>query len=124
LTKQTTKRDRFTSEQLMALVAALGSRVITEQDFAQAGEYHLFTDPTVKRAASRGTPEERDNPAWHLYQAGVLWSDRSHQRVPNWYDSVINYMEDAVAFDPGYEARARKYLKQAYRAKEKREGRK
>ncbi len=112
------KRERFTADQLGALLNAFGAQVITGADFAQARAFILLHDPAVK-AVPKGTPAERDNPAQVYFQMGVDWSDATHQRVPNWYDSVIRSMEQALVYDPAYQERAQPYLRKAYAARRK-----
>jgi hypothetical protein len=121
-TTQKRTRERFTTNQLAALVNAFGTDILTEHDLVQCDDFVLLNDPTTSWAASKGTPAERDNPAWYYFQMGVAWSNRA-QKSANWYDSVIQYLEKAVTFDPTYEAQARSYLSKAYVARKKREGR-
>jgi hypothetical protein len=112
-------RERFSFQQLSSLVEALGSRAVTAENFLSAKNYYLFADPHTK-TTPKGTPEDRDNPAWHYFQSGVQWSQPSHRHA-NWYDSVISAMEKAIVYDPSLHDKAQRYLEPAYRAKKNNE---
>jgi hypothetical protein len=78
----------------------------------------LLRDPSITAASMQTTPAQRDDPAWTYFQLGVQWSGNATKSL-NWYDSVIQYMEKAVAFDPDYADRVAPYLNKAYAAKKK-----
>jgi len=111
------KKDRFTSANLRALVAAYGLPYPELESFVNADQYLLMYERHLPEAWERRieehacTPEQRDDPAWGYYQRGLGWLPFMDTHAA----SVVADFERAVRLNPAFEPLVRKHLKRARR---------
>lgn len=111
------KKDRLTSGNLRALVAAYGLPYPDLDAFLRAGEYVLLHERLLNAEWERQveslacTREQRDDPAFGYYQRGLTWVEH----IDTHAESVIADFERAVRLNPAYEPLVEKHLKRARR---------
>lgn len=108
-------RDRFTHENLDALLRSIGARSIEAADLANANAVTLLTmtphdDQWHRRIESRScTIEEADDPAFGYFERGMGWVEHMAAHPI----SVIADLGKAILLDPSLEPRCRPALDRA-----------
>jgi hypothetical protein len=111
------KKDRFTRNNLRALLTAVGPGPLTDATFLKAPRFGLLAERWMNDAwrarieAAACSLEEADDPAFGYYQVGMSYVDYLDTHAT----SVIASFERAIAINPAYEPRVREYLRQARR---------
>lgn len=103
------KRDRFTAQQLEALIPAFGFPSVTPESFLSAGRYLLFD--ISGRPVKTCTIAQADDPAFGYYERGQSWLPYMATHAT----SVIADFERCVRINPKYEPLVRSALDEAYR---------
>lgn len=109
------RRDRFTRQDLDALLQSLGASAVTEADFDQALGFTLLTstphDPQwlSRIEALACTAAEAADPAHGYWQRGMSWVDHIETHAP----SVVADLGKAMLLNPAFEERCRPALEMA-----------
>jgi hypothetical protein len=110
------KKDRFTRENLRALLSAVGPGPLTERGLLDAPRFALLaeriTNPALRHRveAAACSLEEADDPAFGYFQRGLSWLPNMRTHAA----SVIADFERAAEINPDYEPRVRAYLREAH----------
>ena len=110
------KKDRFTRNDLHALLMDLGPGPLTDQTFLEAPRFALLAERwndawRAQIEAGACSLEEADDPAFGFYRRGMSYVAHLETHAT----SVIADFERAIEIDPKYEPRVREYLREARR---------
>jgi hypothetical protein len=111
------KRDRFTSDNLRALLASLGVVPAVPEAFDAADRVALLAarrpnqEVALAIEAAACTPEQADDPGYGYFQRGLDWVGHVETHAV----SIVWDMARAVLLNPDLEADARPYLDAARR---------
>src|SRR5262249_11092457 len=101
-------KDRFTSENLRALLACFRFPMLDEEHFQRSDRYALFEERhsfLVKTC----TPAQADSPAYRHYQDGPA----NHQHIEKHPQYILDRFLWAIEGDPSFEPLVREHVAQA-----------
>jgi hypothetical protein len=109
------KRDRFTRENLDALLRSVGARLVTPADLEHAPHFTLLAmtprkeDWRIRIESDALSTEEADDPAYGYLRRGLGWVDHMATHAT----SVVSDLGRAILLNPDLEPRCRPALDRA-----------